>query len=270
MSNPHTADAAGGEAIYSSDGLSPLPIPPPPISSTTSTKTTTNDNDNHTTTMLLVDSLDNESKDVIQAFEVFAGKVFHNTNHTTGVSSSTTSSNIIARRGDTNETKLEKLARIQAELQTLEEEHGCNKKDGNDIDDDENEVMNVMNVMNELSNRLKYLQSNVYTKDSITLRQQDLTSYVQNLTIDETSSHTENGGNTTITNDTNSSDIGKNHSGMTPEQRLLRIEQFLGSQINNYSGGGSMLERLKEAEDKLNSIDEKTLNYAASRAKVIR
>ncbi len=32
MTSQHTADAAGGEAIYSSDALPPLPVPPPPPS----------------------------------------------------------------------------------------------------------------------------------------------------------------------------------------------------------------------------------------------
>lgn len=46
-SQQHTADAAGGEAIYSSDALPPLPIPPPPPSITKHTPEDVIDFDGH-------------------------------------------------------------------------------------------------------------------------------------------------------------------------------------------------------------------------------
>ena len=55
-------------------------------------------------------------------------------------------------------------------------------------------------------------------------------------------------------------------SSSVQEERLLRIEQLMGSDTN----ATSIMERLKAAEYKLESVNEKTLAKAASRAKVIR
>ena len=71
----------------------------------------------------------------------------------------------------------------------------------------------------------------------------------------------------------------KNQGDMTTDQveRLNRIETFLGSNTSGASdivspdhNNLSVLERLKIAENKLKNVDEKVLDNAAARAKVIR
>ena len=258
MASTHTADAAGGEAIYSSDGLSPLPVPPPPSYQKSNIINGNNNND---------DSIDHESNNAIQAFEVFSGKVFPPSQSPHSQQQKTINQ---------NETKLEKLARIQAELQALEEEQGneFHTQNDNHIDDKNSKEENeLMQVVNDLSNRLKQLQHS-HNVSTSTMRQQNLTTYVKNLKITE--SITTNNNNNDDNNDDR--DGPTSTSTLSAEQRLFRIEQFLGSQIHSFdnsndsslSSQGSILGRLKQAEDKLNSVDEQTLKQAASRAKVIR
>lgn len=228
----HTADAAGGEAIYSSDGLSPIPIPQPPPVPQYSKK-----EEKET----IEDGIDYGSKNAIEAFEVFSGKVFPSKTRRShgGVG------------GGKNESRLERLARIQAELEEMEED---------DLNENqEEEEKEIMSVVNDLTERLRVLQNGV----DVTKRQQQLTSVVNQLSLK---------------NDDDAAEIQKkqqesqtqkdsNQSLTTQEQRLLKIEQMLGSQM---SPNVSVLERLKQAEGRLKSIDEKTLTQAASRAKVIR
>lgn len=242
MASSHTADAAGGEAIYSSDGLAPLPIPPPPSSSLPNKNrrninqgSTAEENDDNDTLLL-----DTQSNDVVRSFEVFSGKVFAPE----------------AKRSSTpkflNESRLERLARIQAELEEMEEDY-CNDTNDSNLGDEE-----IVGVVKDLSARLKVLQNGI----DVTKRQTDLTSMVNNLSLEATNEEEEQGHQT---------QKNQQRGDLAQEQRLLRIENILGSKFNTGNASGvSVLQRLKEAEEKLNSIDEKSLNQAASRAKVIR
>mmetsp|Transcript_1272 Transcript_1272/g.1529 ORF Transcript_1272/g.1529 Transcript_1272/m.1529 type:complete len:365 (+) Transcript_1272:120-1214(+) len=252
MTSTHTADAAGGEAIYSSDGLSPLPIPPPPSSLPTNRNKQRNSQQGSSSSQGDDDDgdaliLDTTSNDVVRAFEVFSGKVF-------GPSTSTSCQK--QERG--NESRLERLARIQAELEEMEEDYGNADSNNDELGDEE-----IMGVIKDLSDRLQVLQNGT----DVAKRQTDLTSMVNNLSLQSTKEDKGPGqsqGSLTLSH--------QQQGGLTQEQRLLRIENALGSQFNtgNISAGVSILQRLKEAEDKLNSIDEQSLNQAASRAKVIR
>jgi len=256
----HTADAAGGEAIYSSDGLKQLPVPPPPILK----RPINEDRDNNT------DTLDYESPSSIQAFEVFAGKVWGNNMNSAGSSRAAVGYQvpIVGQRGQ--ESRLEKLARIQAELQQLEEE----SKSIMQIDDSNNDdIVNtqgnndqandgekeIMKVVKDLSEKLRILQNN---NIDVKKRHQFLTSKMNSIVNQKDD---DNNNNASRPNDAT-----KNIKSLQQQERLLRIEKCLGTQIHTSIPTESILERLKQAEGKLNSIDDETLNNAASRAKVIR
>jgi hypothetical protein len=89
--NAHAADQAGGEIVFSSDGLDPLPVPPPKVSNAVASETEDAE-------------LVSESFLAEGAFEVFAGKLYP--------SSSTT----ILR---SSETPLQRLGRLQFELNAV-------------------------------------------------------------------------------------------------------------------------------------------------------
>ncbi len=258
MTNTHTADAAGGEAIYSSDGLSPLQIPPPPSSlPSTHRRNTEAKNDDNDTELIYT-----ERNDVVRAFEVFSGKVF-----APAEKRSSASKYSYPKQDVRKESRLERLARIQAELEEMEEDHSrCSRNNDDDLGEEE-----VMGVVKDMSARLQVLLHGV----DVTKRQTDLTLLVNNLSLEGAKEEEEEEGHhqQTRQNQHQHQHQHQHKGSLTQEQRILRIENALGSQLNSgnaHAHDVTILQRLKEAEEKLNSIDEKSLNQAASRAKVIR
>jgi len=189
MSSQHTADAGGGEAVYSSDALPPVPVPPPPPAIPQRTED---------------DILDSESIPANEAIEVF-------------------------RHGE--ESRLEKLERIKKELQALESEKDLNGSSA---------------AVQELQDKLEGLMGGSLW------RQTELTKVVAS-----------SGANN---QEKEQKKVVSEKSSSVQEERLLRIEQLMGSDTN----ATSIMERLKAAEYKLESVNEKTLAKATSRAKVIR
>jgi hypothetical protein len=129
------------------------------------------------------------------------------------------------------ESRLEKLDRIKKELKALESEKDLNGSSA---------------VVQELQEKLEMLMGGSLW------RQTELTKVVAS-----------SGGNPT-----QETEMKRTHekSSAIQEERLLRIEQMIGSDIN----ATSVMERLKAAEYNLESVNETTLEKAASRAKVIR
>lgn len=185
-----TADVPGGEEVYSSDALPPLPIPSPPPTFPSHTSG---------------DVLDSESIPATKAIETFR---------------------------HAGETRYERLDRIKRELQELEKDNG-----------DSEIGLSVQNLQGKLQG---LMGGNILT------RQRDLTKVVASSAVAQ-----QNAGNASATIP---SDLA------SQEERLLKIEQMLGSDTNSTS----VIERLKIAEKNLQSVNEKTLSQAASRAKVIR
>ena len=266
MSNEQTTDTTNGEAIYSSDGLSPIPIPPPPPTSnsrrrTVNTNTNNDDDDN--------DGIDYESKDAIEAFEVFSGRVFYPSSlkNNESVSYSGGGSTRSSSR-QYHETKLQKLARIQSELKELENDFSLGSVITNSNEEDEQQRLmehnEIMTIVKDLTNKLQSLQNGL----DISKRQYELTTFVNSLSINDKTNEVNDGGSKNINNEQSSNNT------LTQEQRLLRIEQFIGSHGNivgsSISDNLSIMERLKQAEAKLRSVDETTLTQASNRAKVIR
>ena len=197
MASQHSADAAGGEAVYSSDALPSVPVPPPPPRISQRTEN---------------DILDSDSLPAHQAIETF-------------------------RHG--GETRLESLERIKRELMILEL--------GRDLNDSSSSSGGEVHILQEKLEGL--MGANIWKK-----RQMELTKVVAESSTGINASETGAG----VGGDDTLSSI--------QEERLLRIEQMLGSDTTAIS----IMERLKDAEQRLSSVNEKTLSQAASRAKVIR
>lgn len=248
--SPHVADQAGGEAIFSSDGLAPIPKPPAP-------KTRhTEDNEK--------DGLDQESHmDPLKAFEIFAGTVFPNTN---GNETSTSSAATMKCR-PFGESRLESLARIESELKALEMDLDVSKS-GEPTEDPN--LQAEQDLMQQLSQRLVQLSTTV--SSNVEQRHLDLNSIVQSQV--QQLKDTEQGSDQPKKDEIVYELYSKNDNGtaMTPQQleRLERLEQCLGPVSNGGISSSTLLERLAKAEDTLKSIHPTSLELAASRAKVIR
>jgi len=268
----HTADTTtGGESIFSSDGLAPLPIPPPPAffySKQKNKTATTNNNDNDETKEEddgdINDNacvLDSETSDPMQAFEIFQGRIFA----PRGLGGGTGSTG--GRTKATAESTMMRLARIERELKEMESESSKSlerqqqQRDDGDGDIDENDGA-VRKVVEELSKRLVQLQDSSTGGGSTSgaTRQNELTSLVRkemdklaaqtgsslSSTKDDSgaaSSETKEGSSGRVVYELygNGSNTTSHRSSSTTaitneqEERLNRIEAFLGSSSTSAS-----------------------------------
>ena len=257
--SPHVADQAGGEAIFSSDGLAPIPKPPAPKS-----RYSKNDNEDG------LDDGGSHNMNPLQAFEVFAGTVFP-------TKPNESSSSIgIPRRRIGGESRLESLARIESELKALELDVAASSSGGDETSEVDPNVRAERDLMQQLSQRL--VQLSTTTSSNVQQRHLDLNSIVQsqvqqlketkqNTTTDATPPPKEE-----VVYELYSNKDGGGADTMTPQQlqRLERLEQCLGPLSSGGISSLSLLERLAKAEDTLTSIEPSSLDLAASRAKVIR
>mmetsp|Transcript_14398 Transcript_14398/g.21253 ORF Transcript_14398/g.21253 Transcript_14398/m.21253 type:complete len:357 (+) Transcript_14398:74-1144(+) len=228
----HAADEAGGEAIYSSDGLPPLPSIPPlaPIPK----PTTSND-----------DLIEYDTTNPTDAFEVFSGKLF--------ASSSETSTRVVG------ETPLEKLARLKREVASLEADLATPKRGG--VSGVEKQSM--MQMANALSVQLNEMN----VRNGALKRQEDLSEIVHSqLSSYSSSSSAEEAeaGEGKVSYELYASSLKSQDDA---EERLRKLEVLVGASTE---GGSSVLKRLEEAEEMVQKVDDGTLEKAAARAKVIR
>ena len=290
------ADAAGGEAIYSSDGLPPLPAPAPPVASSGAT----DDADN---------VLDSDHVSPAAAFEVFGGKAYLRPGGGGGGRSVATG-NLVAgsssgtRTGLPVEPPLVRLARLSAELSELERDLETTTTSSaaaaGAVSSEE-----LTQLARELSSRLEVLSNQhgivagTGSGNSRTLSD-NLTRLVREELAKASSSDaasaaaaSESGGGGIVYELYASSATG--HVGPTSAasaaseasiaERLGRIERAVGSTSSasaivstsaasggeSDSGSGrSVLERLEGAERMAGRVDAKALDAAAARAKVIR
>jgi len=262
-SDQHTADEAGGESIFSSDGLAPLSLPPPPYCK----KNIVNEKDDTV--------LDSETSNPMQAFEIFQGRIFP----PRGEGGIRIGSTVISA-----ESTMMKLARIERELKELEFEQ---QHEGTEETTTSTQDVAIRGKVEELSKRLLQLQTNSMS-GTYALKQNDLTSQVRKEMDKLSKATTKKGDDITeekeegrvvyelYSTPQNQSDSTSDRqpSDMTVEQieRLNRIEALLGSNSSmvTTTSGLSLLERLKQAEENFTTLDEKTLDTAAARARVIR
>mmetsp|Transcript_28197 Transcript_28197/g.46706 ORF Transcript_28197/g.46706 Transcript_28197/m.46706 type:complete len:312 (-) Transcript_28197:126-1061(-) len=198
MSSTDTADEAGGEAIFSSDGLPPLAAPrAPKIASSVSSNKQGND---------VLDS--NNLVDPAAAVSIFSQRP--------------------------KESAHEKLARLQREVSELEKEM-------------QNE--DVSKLAAELSSRL---ETGVNAQDNLTKLLDDHMKTKSDDKVEGMGVVYELYGGTVS-------------SSGTTEERLLKLEQVIGG-----SASTPLLTRLEAIEHKMKRVNNKALEDASTRAKVIR
>lgn len=196
MSSIDTADEAGGEAIYSSDGLPPLATPRAPKIASSVAKQGD-------------DILDSDNLvDPAAAVSFFAHRP--------------------------KESAQEKLARLQKEVSELEKE--VTSED-------------VSKLAAELSSRLEI---GVSAQDNLAKLLDDHMNTKSKKETEESGMVYELYGGTAS-------------SSGTTEDRLLQLEQVIGG-----SASTPLLARLEAIENKMKRVDNKALEDASTRAKVIR
>mmetsp|Transcript_25055 Transcript_25055/g.54624 ORF Transcript_25055/g.54624 Transcript_25055/m.54624 type:complete len:425 (-) Transcript_25055:2079-3353(-) len=291
------ADAAGGEAIYSSDGLPPLPTPIPPIKSKIDASAAATDDA----------VLDSDSVSPSDAFEVFGGKAYlrpgRGGGRRSGASSATTGGSGDGDGGGAAavESPLVRLARLSAEVSELEKDLSTSASTAASVGAPSTGVSKeeLSRLARELATRLEVAGNkhgvvassggNVFKG-----QQDDLTKLVlEELTSTTVLSAAAASGASDGKSSGDSTHSGvvyelyassaTGHVGSTTaatatvessiEERLGRIERSVGAQsslTSTTSGGRSLVERLEEAEKLVKRVDGKSLDAAAARAKVIR
>ena len=158
------ADAAGGEAIYSSDGLPPLPAPVPPIKSRQDVPAS-GETDGDAI-------LDSESMSLTDAFEVFGGRAYlrpaGGSRRSNGAAAATAAGNLVAgsaaggaATGLAVEPPLVRLARLSAELTELERDLASSATGGAGAGPSAAGVSNeeLTKLARELSSRLEVMSN---------------------------------------------------------------------------------------------------------------
>ena len=263
----HEADEAGGEAIYSSEGLAPVSIPPPPIIVTPWKNSDENEDKERSGSCYLDTS---SSVHPREAFQVFSGKVFRGTVY--GDHSNFGKGQV--------ESPLERLARLRWEVSELERDFG---HDENENGDENRKAEEMAKEVTQVTQRLEALgegMRSVHDHSKLKERQAKLTHLVK----DKVDQILKNNGDGE-TNDASKSGIvyelysngtgsitgTDNETGASEalEERLARIESLVGS-ASRASSQTSILDRLQEAEARVRSLDDEVLRTASARAKVIR
>lgn len=268
-------DAAGGEAVFSSDGLPPLPAPPPPIPMPD--RSGPQD-----------DGIDLGAVSPDRAFEVFSGRVYLNNERVRTGRGAPPAASSSAGRGVAAESPLVRLARLSAEVKELEAELATSSPippdaaagAGVELEPDE-----LTRLARDLSSRLNVAacKAGIAGGDAAAAvrgRNTQLTVLVrkelERIAEEEKgkgdSSPSEKGGVVyELYSGGASSVIGERTapSDTALEERLLRIENAIGSSSSS-GGGKTVLQRLEEAEKSASAADDKKLEKAAARAKVIR
>jgi hypothetical protein len=250
----HTADEAGGESIFSSDGLPSLSLPAPPTAASNAGPSSSETDD------VVIE----ESINTLSVFENFIVK----TDVDKGLWG------ILSKDGDQTEAPVidvddprRKLFRLKREIDQLESELAAAA-----MTEDNHEFYTSMS--NELRNRLERmgLKDDVALATMLRGRQEDLSRVIARdmekfgppKAIDE---EVEDGEKGKIVYELYKSDNCSTSSGeRLLEERLRYLEMAVGS-----SGEGvSLFERVEEAMKLAKEVDAKEVDKFAAKAKVIR
>ena len=269
----HTADEAGGEAIFSSDGLPSLltPLPPPVINSAV-TASTADDN-----AEAVIEDTAPAPADVFESFHAHANAVGWS-----GLSKSTADYEVAS--SVTEDPRLA-LLRLRAEVDRLEGAFAAEAQsaqlqasNASELHQLKARLENMMGsndsdniTLDKLLRGRQQDLSRVITKD-VQKFKGDLTKDMEKLVIDDgdINNKTTNGK---IVYELYSSSIGQEQQSQAPRaaalgERLQKLESILGNSSSSTSK--SLLERLHDAEHLTKHVDMKEVDKLASKAKVVR
>jgi len=219
-----------------------------------------------------------DDMNLVQAFEVFSGKLYFPQSSST---SSSYSSNPATSTKETFtgivETPLQRLARLRMELSELETDFAnMSSKESAEVDQ-----KNITNAMEDISLRLSAISNN--TNHGTTSPKSVQTNLTQVVSTEmeklrELKQKSKNDDETTPSAGTSityelyagaaASDV---ESESRLEDRMAQIEAMLGVTSTSSSlSTGSVLDRLHEVEKMAKSVDLSSLDSAAARAKLIR
>ncbi len=276
----HTADEAGGEAVFSSDGLPSLlaPLPPPVINSAATSNEGGDDN---------ADAVIEESSTPVDVFESFHA-------HATAVGwSGLSKTTINADSTSSFEDPRRALFRLRAEVDLLEAAFAAEGQTQHETSD-ANGQYQLQQLKSRLENMLggdasaditleKLLRgrqedlSRVIAKDVQNFQKgEDLSEDMDKLNISAVGDDKNEKRDGKIVYELYSSSLGQQQQNPSPravtlEERLRKLETILGSTATATDATSkSLLERLNDAERLVKDMDMKEVDKLAAKAKVVR
>eukprot|EP00956_Cyclotella_meneghiniana_P008184 scaffold10890_cov62-Cyclotella_meneghiniana.AAC.4 len=250
----HTADEAGGEAIFSSDGLPSLALPPPPGAAAAAHEEETGD------------AIISESINTVSVFENFIVK--SDVEKGWGVLSKTNEQQQTEQIIDVDDPR-RRLFRLKAEIEELETEMEKQAADRQEAVDTE-----LRHLSSELKGRLETMGINDDASIAIMLRgrqedlsrviSRDMEKFASKEKVNETI--TEEGEKGKIVYELYQSGTATSSKETLLEERLRHLEISVGSG----EGGASLFERVEEAMKLAKEVDAKEIDKVAAKAKVIR
>lgn len=276
----HTADEAGGEAVFSSDGLPSLlaPLPPPVINSAATSNEGGDDN---------ADAVIEESSTPVDVFESFHA-------HATAVGwSGLSKTTINADSTSSFEDPRRALFRLRAEVDLLEAAFAAEGQTQHETSD-ANDQYQLQQLKSRLENMLggdasaditleKLLRgrqedlSRVIAKDVQNFQKgEDLSEDMDKLNISAVGDDKNEKRDGKIVYELYSSSLGQQQQNPSPravtlEERLRKLETILGSTATATDATSkSLLERLNDAERLVKDMDMKEVDKLAAKAKVVR
>jgi len=233
MATVDPADEAGGEVVYSDDGLAPAAITKPPAVPQPSTF----EEDD-------VVSSDDMSPQL--AFEVFQGKIY---------SAQQQKSKVLV---PDKETPLTRLARLQQELAEVETQLSATSAGaGQDFDEQ----------LVQLATTLKTQLTTLQTSNRV-LEHDDLTRLIRQQLDSLEKKPSEDKKDSSDTGVVYELYGNASNPTTTVEDRLVRLERAIGSQSS--SASKTLLQRLEEMERLVKTVDASSLEQTMTKAKVIR
>ena len=257
----HSADEAGGEAIFSYDGLPSLAAPLPPPSAGGPSAVDNNE---------IGDALISTNNTFRTAFDSFnnAGTGWMGISHPT----KNNATNISGSGGGGGwEDPRRKLYQLNSEIEQLEttfanEQQQQDKTVSDDIYNEE-----IQTEMEELKSRIVAmgLADDASLANMLRVRQEDLSRVIKDGSLSEGMDNLSLKGKA---DDASKSTIVNSRKEAMLEERLRKLELVMGNSNNTLTNNGdkSIMERIQTAENLLNEVSPTQIDKLAAKAKVIR